>query len=158
MGNSNKKYCTLGSIRFCSAIALGFLKANCRSLQGGMLFIPQPCCEDCIFQSVGLTELPNSRLHVYILTTPQSQVKLQKQTHTCLAPPKISLAPKCSGYCKKENQQHREGDTFHTQLLHQLEVTTEPFAEALFLHPLPSLTSAPQAWSLRGGDRQYSLL
>lgn len=61
--------------------------------------------------------------------------------------PNLPSPPECPGYCKKEKQLCREEGT---QLLHQLDITTEPLAKAWFLHPLPSVTSAPQARLLRG--------
>lgn len=61
--------------------------------------------------------------------------------------PNLPSPPECPGYCKKAKQLCREEGT---QLLHQLDITTEPLAKAWFLHPLPSVTSAPQARLLRG--------
>lgn len=93
-----------------------------------------------------LNSMCTSLLHL----SPKSRQAPEDTTHISGPSQNYPRPPECPGHCEKESQLCREEGIFGTQLLHQLDVTTEPFAKAWFLHPLPSLPSAPPAQLLPG--------
>lgn len=140
------KYCPSGSIKFCSTIALGFLKANWRSVEGGMPFIPQSSHEDYIFWSVVLTVLSNTELHAYILTASQPQINASsRRQNTHLWPlPKLPSPSGVSWLLQEWKPAVQRGR-------HAWDTPIEP-ARCNYrdLHDLPCLLSALQAQLLCG--------